>query len=116
MTKELNGCPLVKALFPWTRRIAALGALLALIFGIWWFAEVSKHCGVVRFYEYILGAVVIVFWFGGTMVGLKISSVARRKQSRRLMVVSMVIVAFVSIGLMLIGTRLICELYTGMNP
>lgn len=104
--------PVAHSLFSWTRRIAGLGTSAALIWAIWWFAAVSRHCGVVSFYEYIFGAVILIFWATGTIVGLKIAYFSRRKQSVRLMVAGLVITTLASVGLAMIGTNLIFELYS----
>jgi hypothetical protein len=55
-----------------------IGGIAALVFAVRWFGEVSTHCGVVRFYEYILGAVIIAAWLISTAAGWKLGSSRRR--------------------------------------
>jgi ABC-type multidrug transport system permease subunit len=46
------------------------GLLAAAAFAILWFGEAAGGCGVVRFYEYLLGGFFLALWAGGTGIGL----------------------------------------------
>ncbi len=62
----------------WSTAAAGIGGIAALVFALRWFGEVSGHCGVVRFYEYILGAAIIVGWLISTAAGWKLGTSRRR--------------------------------------
>ncbi len=53
-----------------TTSVVVIGAVCALAFGVWWFREISGHCGVVRFYENLFGQALIGGWLTGTGLGL----------------------------------------------
>ncbi len=116
MGNQLFTNPVAQALFTWTRRMAGLGALEALVWAIWWFPAVSRHCGAVSFYEHIFGAIILIFWAVGTIVGLKIASVSLRKQSVKLMVSALAITTLANVGLAMIGTTLVLEHYSQRVP
>ncbi|MDP8235520.1 MAG: hypothetical protein P9M08_03985 [Candidatus Erginobacter occultus] len=78
MKEQSSALGSLRALKAGTRVAAVFGALAALVFTVRWFGEVSGHCGVVRFYEYILGAVIIAAWLIFTAVGWKLRSSRRR--------------------------------------
>jgi len=61
-----------------TAAAAGIGGTASLVFAFRWFGEVSRHCGTVRFYEYILGAVIVGGWLIFTAVGWKLGSSGRR--------------------------------------
>ncbi len=68
----------LRYLKPGTAAAAGLGGIAALVFALRWFGEVSGHCGVVRFYEYILGAAIIGGWLIFTAAGWKLGASRRR--------------------------------------
>jgi len=79
-----------------------IGVLTALIFGTWWFMEVSAHCGVVRFYEYLFGGLLFAGWLLVTAIGLKVAFVARRKRAKTVVIVGCGIAILANVGLVMV--------------
>lgn len=96
-------------LYSWTQYFSLIGSMIAFSFGIWWFAEVGRHCGVVRFYEQIFGILILLFWFTGTVVGLIIAYIARRKQNRMLLLIGSVLAMLVNTGLVVVIAKIAYE-------
>ncbi len=82
---------------------SAVGGITALVFGIWWFREVSGHCGVVRYYEYLLGIFVIGGWLIGTATGWGIVVGSRRRNPTARPIVGWLVVMLVN-GLLVAGS------------
>jgi len=46
------------------------GGATALAFAVWWYSDIGGHCGSVRFYEQVFGAILVAGWLTGTALGL----------------------------------------------
>ena len=76
----------------------AVAATAALVFAAWWFATAGAACGVVRFYEYLFGVLLIGGWLTGTTVGLLVAFSARRRNARTLMIAGCLLAILVNCG------------------
>jgi HEAT repeat protein len=82
---------------------SAIGALTSLVFEIWWFMEVSRHCGVVRFYEYVFGILIVGGWLIGTAIGWLIAMISRRRNARAMSILGSLVIMLVN-GIMVVGS------------
>ena len=57
---------------------AVIGAAAAVAFAVIWFEHTAESCGVVRFYEHLVGGVVLGGWLAGTVAGLLVAFKGRR--------------------------------------
>lgn len=62
--------------------VAIGGGAVTAAFAAWWFAEMSGHCGVVRFYEQAFGVFIVGGWLVGTAVGLLVAFIGRRRSAK----------------------------------
>jgi len=83
-----------------------IGAATAFVFVIWWFMKVSGHCGVVRFYEYVFGILVLGGWLIGTAVGWGIALISRRSDAMAMPIVGCLAVVLVNCIMVAAGAAL----------
>lgn len=85
--------------------IAAIGAVIGSILAIWWFVEASRCCGVVRFYEYVAGGLVVGICVIGDAVGLGVAWLGRRRNTKTLMVIGCIITILTNAGVLVVGAK-----------
>ena len=83
----------------------AIGAVTAITFAGWWFNDVKGHCGVVRFYEQLLGAIVIGGWLGGTGIGVLVAVIGCLRRSGAV-IVGAIVTTLVNVGLVFLCARI----------
>ena len=91
------------ALFTLAMIVAVIGAVFALAFGVWWFWEISGHCGVVRFYENLFGQTLIGGWLMGTGLGLGFARFGKNNGAPRIMIAGSALSVAVSVALVLVA-------------
>jgi len=62
-----------------------IGGLATSAFLVWWFVDVSGHCGVVRFYEQTFGVFILGAWSVGTLPPLLIARGRQRGARARVL-------------------------------
>lgn len=105
MPDGANGFVPGGAWFSGAKVASVIGAVTALVFGVWGYILVSGHCGVVRFYEYIFGGLLIGGWLAGTALGLTIASIARRKRAKAFVVIGCAVAMLANIGLVIVSAK-----------
>jgi len=112
VNKIINKLFVENSLISWVIRISLVGSIIAIILSVWWLQEISRHCGVVRFYEYIMVWFIIGSWLAGTILGLVISFIAGHKKASTLLIIGFIITMLATVGLVLVGAKIIYNITT----
>jgi len=91
--------------------VSILGGLATLGFLIWWFIDVSGHCGVVRFYEQAFGVFILGVWAVGTIPALLIVR-GRHREAKTVIVGSLVAISMNVVAVGIWGGWLISCLFS----
>ena len=111
---DVSNAPAGRGGWPSGAKFASVvGGITALVFGIWWFREVSGHCGVVRYYEYLLGIFLAGGWLIGTMTGWGIVVRSLRRNPSARPIVGWLVVMLVSALLVAGSAVLYCQHLAG---
>jgi len=78
------------AWFPVALISALIGGVATFTVAVWWVTRVSRHCGVVRFYEEASAVILGGGWLAGTAVGLLVAFIGRRRNSMAAVVGSII--------------------------
>jgi hypothetical protein len=103
MSAVPNGPARGSAWFSGAKYATAVGAITSLVFGLWWFGEVSGHCGVVRFYEYLFGVLLLGGWLIGTAIGWRASIVSLQRAPTGVPITGLLAVLLIN-GLLVAGS------------
>jgi len=92
--------------FPAALIAALIGGVATFSVAVWWLIRISRHCGVVRFYEQAFALILVGGWLAGTAIGLLVAFIGRRRNSRAVAVGSIVVI-MVNVAAVIVSATLV---------
>lgn len=96
--------------------VSLIGGAMILVLAVWWFLAVDGHCGVVRFYEQLCGAVLLFCWSAGSGMGLLVAHFGQRRQRTAVLLVGFITTVLVNIAAVVLFALLVHGLAPSASP